>query len=74
MALRYFGFVARVPQALVGAGTALCAFLIGRQIFNATVGLFACAITAFYPYNVMYDTGCGPGVRLRKPQQKKAKD
>ena len=44
------------PQALMGAGTALCAFLIGRHIFNATVGIVACAITAFYPYYVMHDT------------------
>jgi 4-amino-4-deoxy-L-arabinose transferase-like glycosyltransferase len=45
-----------VPQALVGAGTALCAFLIGRQIFHTTVGVLACAMTAFYPYYVMHDT------------------
>ena len=45
-----------VPQALLGAGTALCAFVIGRHIFNASVGIFACAITAFYPYYVMHDT------------------
>ncbi len=45
-----------VPQALMGTGTAFCAFLIGRHIFNATVGVLACAITAFYPYYVMHDT------------------
>ena len=45
-----------VPQALLGAGTALCAFMIGRHIFNASVGILACAITAFYPYYVMHDT------------------
>ena len=45
-----------VPQALLGAGTALCAFLIGRHIFNASVGILACAIAAFYPYYVMHDT------------------
>jgi 4-amino-4-deoxy-L-arabinose transferase-like glycosyltransferase len=45
-----------VPQALMGAGTALCAFLIGRYIFNATTGILACAMTAFYPYYVMHDT------------------
>ena len=45
-----------VPQALIGSGTALCAFLIGREIFNPTVGAIACAITAFYPYYVMHDT------------------
>jgi Dolichyl-phosphate-mannose-protein mannosyltransferase len=45
-----------VPQALMGAGTALCAFLIGRRIFNTTVGLIACGVTAMYPYYVMHDT------------------
>jgi 4-amino-4-deoxy-L-arabinose transferase-like glycosyltransferase len=45
-----------VPQALMGAGTALCAFLIARQLFDATTGIIACAITAFYPYYVMHDT------------------
>jgi len=45
-----------VPQALLGAGTAFCAFLIGRQIFSASVGILACAIVAFYPYYVMHDT------------------
>ena len=45
-----------VPQALMGAGTALCAFLIGRSIFNPSVGIIACVITAFYPYYVMHDT------------------
>ena len=45
-----------VPQALLGAGTALCAFLIGRHIFNASVGILACAIAAVYPYYVMHDT------------------
>lgn len=45
-----------VPQALMGAGTALCAFLIGRHIFNSATGILACAVTAFYPYYVMHDT------------------
>lgn len=45
-----------VPQALVGAGTALCAFLIGRHIFGSNVGLLAAAATAVYPYYVMHDT------------------
>ena len=40
----------------MGTGTALCAFLIGRHIFNASVGILACGITAFYPYYVMHDT------------------
>src|SRR5215470_8713676 len=45
-----------VPQALMGAGTALCAFLIGRHIFSARVGILACGMTAFYPYYVVHDT------------------
>lgn len=45
-----------VPEALFGAGTAWCAFLIGREIFDQRVGLLACAMTALYPYYVMHDT------------------
>jgi len=45
-----------VPQALMGSGTALCAFLMGRHIFNASTGILACGITAIYPYYVMHDT------------------
>jgi 4-amino-4-deoxy-L-arabinose transferase-like glycosyltransferase len=45
-----------IPQALLGTGTAFCAFLIGRHIFNATAGILACAITAIYPYYVVHDT------------------
>ena len=45
-----------IPQALLGAGTALCAYMIARHIFNPSVGVWACAITAFYPYYVMHDT------------------
>jgi hypothetical protein len=45
-----------VSQALLGAGTAFCAFLIGRHIFNASVGLLACLIAAVYPYYVVHDT------------------
>ena len=45
-----------VPQAALEAGTAFLAFLIGRQIFNASAGILACAITAFYPYYLMHDT------------------
>jgi 4-amino-4-deoxy-L-arabinose transferase-like glycosyltransferase len=48
--------LAVVPEALMGAGTALCAFLIGRHIFNGVVGVIACAITAIYPYYVKHDT------------------
>jgi 4-amino-4-deoxy-L-arabinose transferase-like glycosyltransferase len=45
-----------VPEALMGAGTALCAFLIGREIFSARAGLIACAIAALYPYYVVHNT------------------
>ena len=45
-----------VPQAMIGAGTALMTFLIGRTIFDARVGLLACAAVAFYPYYVVHDT------------------
>ena len=45
-----------LPQALMGAGTALCAFLIGRHLFGSTAGLLACGMNAFYPYYVMHDT------------------
>ena len=45
-----------IPEALMGAGTALCAFLIGRNLFNTFVGVLACGITAIYPYYVMHDT------------------
>jgi hypothetical protein len=45
-----------VPQAMMGAGTALCAFFIGRHLFNTPTGILACGITAFYPYYAMHDT------------------
>ena len=45
-----------IPQAAMGCGTALCAFLIGRHIFNVPTGILACGMTAFYPYYVMHDT------------------
>jgi len=45
-----------VPQALIGAGTAFCAFLIGRVLFGNTAGLLAGALTAVYPYYVAHDT------------------
>ncbi len=43
-------------QSLLGAGTALCAFLIGRQLFDTATGLLAAFGVAFYPYFVMHDT------------------
>ncbi|HWK95991.1 MAG TPA: glycosyltransferase family 39 protein [Pseudolabrys sp.] len=45
-----------IPQALLGTGTALVAFLIGRELFDARTGLLACAAAAFYPYYVVHDT------------------
>ncbi len=45
-----------IPQAAMGAGTALITFLIGRHMFTTGAGLIACAITAFYPYYVIHDT------------------
>ena len=45
-----------VPQALIGTGTVLLAFLIGTEIFGSRVGLVASVITTFYPYYVMHDT------------------
>ncbi|MBS0246594.1 MAG: glycosyltransferase family 39 protein [Proteobacteria bacterium] len=45
-----------IPQALIGAGTALLAFLIGREVADARAGLIACALAAFYPYYVVHDT------------------
>ena len=45
-----------VPQALMGAGTTLCTFLIGRELFGSIVGLLASLIAALYPYYVVHDT------------------
>lgn len=45
-----------IPQALMGAGTALLAFLIGRRLFTPVTGLLSAAGVAFYPYYVMHDT------------------
>ncbi len=45
-----------VPQAMIGAATAFCAFLIGRVLFGSVVGLLASALTATYPYYVAHDT------------------
>ncbi len=45
-----------VPQALLGAGTVVCAFLIGRLLFGTRVGVIAAALTAIYPFYVVHDT------------------
>ena len=45
-----------VAQALMGAGTALCAYLIGRDLFGDGTGLVAASMTALYPYYIVHDT------------------
>ncbi len=45
-----------VPQALMGAGTALCAYLIGKRLFNESIGMLGSLLTALYPYYVVNDT------------------
>jgi 4-amino-4-deoxy-L-arabinose transferase-like glycosyltransferase len=45
-----------VLQSLIGAGTVLCAYFIGKELFNRTVGRLAAIGVAFYPYFVMHDT------------------
>ena len=45
-----------VPQALMGAGTVLLAYLIGKHLFGSSTGLLASLITALYPYYVVHDT------------------
>lgn len=44
-----------IPPALIGAGTSLCAFSIGRQLFNEHAGITAGFMTALYPYYVIHD-------------------
>lgn len=43
-----------VFQALVGAAIPLLAFVLGRHLFGASVGLIAAAGTAFNPYAVIH--------------------
>jgi len=45
-----------VPQALMGAATAMCAFLTARRLFGVNAGLIACSMAAVYPYYVAHDT------------------
>ena len=45
-----------IPQALMGAGTVHCAFLIGRELFGLSTGVLASILTALYPYYVVHDT------------------
>jgi 4-amino-4-deoxy-L-arabinose transferase-like glycosyltransferase len=45
-----------VLQSLVGAATALCAYLIAKELFDKTAGVIATSGVALYPYFVMHDT------------------
>lgn len=45
-----------VLQSLIGAGTVLCAYFIGKELFDKSVGRLAAIGVAFYPYFVMHDT------------------
>ncbi len=45
-----------LPQALIGTGTVLCAYLIGAQLFGQVTGMLASILTAVYPYYVIHDT------------------
>lgn len=45
-----------IPQALIGAGVVLCAYLIGRELFGKSAGVLASLLAAGYPYYVVHDT------------------
>jgi 4-amino-4-deoxy-L-arabinose transferase-like glycosyltransferase len=45
-----------IPQAVFGAGTVFCAFLIGNELFGQRTGMIAALLTALYPYYVVHDT------------------
>jgi 4-amino-4-deoxy-L-arabinose transferase-like glycosyltransferase len=45
-----------IPQAIIGTGTALCAFLISRFLFGSECGFLSASLTAVYPYYVVHDT------------------
>jgi 4-amino-4-deoxy-L-arabinose transferase-like glycosyltransferase len=50
----YFAIV--IVQSLLGAGTALCAYLIAKDMFDKRTGLLAALAVGCYPYFVMHDT------------------
>jgi 4-amino-4-deoxy-L-arabinose transferase-like glycosyltransferase len=52
---RYF-IAVLVAQSLIGAATAICAGLLGREMFGDRAGLAAAGLTAVYPYYVVHDT------------------
>ena len=45
-----------LPQALLGAGTAWCAYWIGKELFGRQVAVLAGFLTALYPFYVLNDT------------------
>jgi 4-amino-4-deoxy-L-arabinose transferase-like glycosyltransferase len=45
-----------LAQSLIGAGTVLCAALIGRELFGNNAAIIAAILTAIYPYYVVHDT------------------
>ncbi|SRR6266436_850365 len=45
-----------ILQSIIGAGTSLCAYLIGKKLFDRKTGLLAALGVAVYPYFVMHDT------------------
>ncbi len=49
-------FAIVLPQALIGAGTVLCGFLIGQELFDRRAGLIAAGLTAVYPYYLVHET------------------
>ena len=44
-----------VLRSLIGAGTVLCAYFIGKELFDKTIARLAAVGVAFYPYFVMHD-------------------
>lgn len=42
----------RIPQALVGTLTVLCVYLIGKQLFNRNLGLWASFLLAICPWHI----------------------
>lgn len=49
----YLGVI--VAQSLLGAGTAVCVFFLGRHFWGAAAGLLASLFVAVYPYYVWHD-------------------
>jgi 4-amino-4-deoxy-L-arabinose transferase-like glycosyltransferase len=45
-----------VAQALIGAGTVVCAAMLAREVFGNAAAIFAAILTAIYPYYLVHDT------------------